>query len=262
MTLAPSPDNIILGKGELLFDRFDANGVAQGYRHLGNCSGFKITPTDDRITMNTSMSHTAGIYKQVTRRRELTIEITAHEHSIANMALLLMGDESTLTQSAQTVTEALTTSVKTGYYYRTSGRNISGVTISQGTVAWVLGTDYTVKDATGGLIYVKESASTAVTTATTATITYTQATASLQTILAGTKGKIEGKLLFIPDPTTGPQYDVECYWVSVFPSGDLNLVGEDFGEFTLSMSCLDDSAGAYGGSASNPYFRLINRGQA
>ena len=51
MALAPSADNIILGAGELFFDRFDANNARTGYFHMGNCSKFAISLVDDIIKL-------------------------------------------------------------------------------------------------------------------------------------------------------------------------------------------------------------------
>lgn len=261
MALAPSSDNILLGKGELFFDRFNASGTQQGYFHLGNCSRFAIVTADDRIKLNTSQDAAAGLLKAVTRKREITVEITSNEMGIANLALALMGDESTFTQTSSAITgEILSTAPTKGRFYKTAGRNLSGVVITQGTVTWAVSTDYTVYDSSAGIIQVKSNASTAVNTAAAATIAYTRATLSLDTVLGGTKTKIEGKLLFVPDPTSGPQFDVEVFKVSASPGGELGLISEDFGEYTITMDVLDDSAGAYGGASTYPYYRLIQRG--
>jgi hypothetical protein len=263
MTLAPDPNNIILGKGELFFDRFSAAGVRQGYFHLGNCSKFAIVLNDDLLTLNTSQDTAAGLLKRVTRKREVDVQISSNEFSIESMALALMGDQGTFTQASSSITgEILTTSVAKGRFYKTANRNISGQVITQGTVTWAATTDYTVYDASLGVIQVKATPSTAVTTATTATISYTRATLSLDQIVGATKTKIEGSLLFVPDPTTGPQFDVEIWRTSLSPGGEVGLISEDWGEYQLNLAVLDDSAGTYGGSASQPYFRLIQRGTA
>jgi hypothetical protein len=260
MALASSPDNIILGKGELFFDRFTAAGLRTGYFHLGNCQRFAVILNDDVISLNTSQDASGGLLKRVTRSREVAVEIGSNEFGIENLALGLMGDSGTLTQSSAAVTaEALATSIVPGRFYRTAGRNITGVVLNQGTATLTVGTDYTVYDSSAGLIQIKATG--AATTAA-ATISYTRASLSLDTVLGATKTKVEGSLLFVPDPTTGPQFDVEVYKMSIAPGGEVGFISEEFGEYQVNGVALADTDGTYGGSASNPYFRLIQRGTA
>lgn len=261
MALAPSADNIILGAGELFFNRFDANNAKTNYFHLGNCAKFAISLEDDILELNTSQDASRGLIKRVTRSRKVNVEIASNEMAIANLALAMMGDDSTFTQASSAITgEILTTNVVKGRYYKTANRNATGVVITQGTVTWALTTDYLITDASAALIQVNATTSTAVTTGTTATIAYTRASLSLDMILGATKTKIEGSLLFVPDPTTGPQFSVEVWRCAVAPGGELGLIGEEWGEYTLSMVALNDAAGTYGGSATAPYFRKIHQG--
>lgn len=265
MALAPSSDNIILGKGELFFDRFNESGARTGYFHLGNCQRFAIVLNDDRLSLNTSQDASGGLLKQVTRSREVNIEIESNEFGIANLALALMGDEGTFTQASSAITgEVLTTSLVKGRYYKAANRNISAPVITQlvGTVTntLTLGTDYSIADASAGLIRI--IATGGATTATAATAAYTRASLSLSTVLGATKTKVEGSLLFVPDPTTGPQFDVEVWRCSNAPGGEVGLISEEFGNYTLSMTALNDAEGAYGGTVDMPYFRQIQRGTA
>jgi len=259
MALASSPDNIILGKGELFFDRHSAAGVRQGYFHLGNCQRFAVILNDDILSLNTSQDAAAGLLKRVTRSREVNVEISSNEFAIQNLAMALMGDAGTFAQTSSAITgEILTTSVVAGRWYKTANRNISGLVITQGTVTLALTTDYLLHDSSAALIQFKVGG--AAVTATPATAAYTRASLSLDQILGATKTKIEGSLLFVPDPTTGPQFDVEIFRCSVSPGGEVGLISDEFGEYTFNMAALDDSAGSFGGSTTAPYFRMIQRG--
>ena len=266
MALAPSADNVILGAGEL-FWRPIVSGALTSYFHLGNCSRFAIILNDDIIKLKSSQTAARSLIKQVTRGREVNIEILSNEFAIDNMALALMGDAGTFTQTSSAVTgEILTSSVVAGRFYRVGGtasaRNLTGVVITQGTVTWTVSTGYTVYDSEAGMIQVKSPAAGGVTTATPATIAYTRASLSLDTVLGATKTKVEGSLYFIPDPTTGPQYDIEVFYCSVSPSGEMAYISEEFGEYGLAVAALDDRQGTYGGTAAMPYFRKIHRGTA
>jgi hypothetical protein len=262
MPLAPDPNNILLGKGELFFDRFNAAGLRQGYFHLGNCAGFGVELKDTILSLYTSQHSTAGLLKRVTSQREVDVTIKSNEFGITNLALALMGDETSVAQVLSTATETLAAGFTLGRYYRTAKRNISALAITQGTSTWSLNTDFTIKDANAGIYQVAPAASTAVATTASAVLIYTASAQTLSAILGATHTKIEGSLLFVPDPTTGPQFDIEIYRCSQSPGGTQDFIGEQFGEYTLSMAALDDSAGAYGGSTSSPYFRLIQRGVA
>jgi hypothetical protein len=252
--------NIILGKGELMYAPI-VSGVRQPYFHMGNCARFAVIFNDDNISINDSTDAAAGVLKRVTRSREVAIEIGSNEYGIENLALAMMGDQSTFTQTSSAITgEVLTSSVMAGRFLKTAGRNISGVVITQGTVTWTPTTGYTVYDSSAGIIKVISPAAGGVTTATPCTAAYTRASLSLDMVLPATRNKVEGSLLFIPDPTTGPQYDVEIWKCAAVPAGDLDFIGDNFGDYQMNMTALRDAEGLFGGSASSPYGRLILRG--
>lgn len=260
MALAPSSDNIILGKGELFFAPITA-GVRAPYFHLGNCPRFAIILNDDVITLNSSMDASAGVLKRVTRKREVNIEITSNEYGIENLALQMMGESGTFTQASSAITgEVVAATVIKGRYYRLLNRSGTGHVLTQGTVTWALTTDYLIADAGANVIQVIEAASTAVSTGSPFTAAYTRASLSLSTVLGATKTKREGSLLFVPDPTTGPNFDVEVYFASASPGGEAGFISEEFGEYQINMVAQNDAAGLYGGTAAMPYFRLIQRG--
>jgi hypothetical protein len=261
MSLAPNPNNILLGRGEILFDRHTAAGVRQGYFHLGNCNRFAIQVEDDVIDLQNSMDAEGGVYQSATRSRAVRVEINANEHAVEQMALALMGETSTFTQASSAITgEILTSSVVAGRYYKTANRSISGVVVTQGTATLTNSVDYVVHDASMGTIRFVSGAGAV--TATAATVAYTRASLSLDMLLGATKMKIQGSVLFVPDPVVGPQYDVEIWKTAVSPTGDMDLISNEFGEFTLNLKILDDRAGGFGGSATCPYFRKIQRGVA
>lgn len=263
MPLASHPDNIILGKGELFFDRHDPlNSYARtGYFHLGNCARFAILLNDDVLSLNTSQDQSGGLLKRVTRSREVEVQINSHEYAVENLALALMGDSFTKVQTSSAITgEVLTSSLVRGRFYRTSGRQINSPVVTNisgtATSTLVLNTDYTLYDARAGIIQLKQ---TSTATAGSLVIAYTRTALSELAIKGATKTYIQGSLLFMPDPTTGPQYDVEVFKCSVTPGGEVGLIGDEFGEYTLALAALSDAGGQYGGASDNPYFQKINR---
>src|SRR3990170_7510928 len=148
--IAPNAANLLLGRGAVYFDRFAA-GTAnkQGEAHLGNVTKLEITTTDEVKEKYSSMVSTSALLKSVNVKRTVEAKLTADEFSLANLALALMGSESTLSQAASTATtETITTSAKLGRWYPLAKRNVSVVVIT----GKVEGTDFSV-DATTGRVY-------------------------------------------------------------------------------------------------------------
>jgi hypothetical protein len=54
---------------------------------------------------------------------------------------------------------------------------------------------------------------------------------------------VNGALLFVPDPVTGPKIMLEVWNVSVSPEGALGLISEEFAQLSLTMAVQADEAG-------------------
>lgn len=261
---APSASNVSLGRGKILFDRLDANGVRTGFIHLGNCDTFSASVAVETKELADFTTNTSAPYKQVNTKTTADIKIAGFEFSPDILALNVLGDVSAVTQSSATVTaEALAsaTQTKKGRIYRTAKRNISAVAVKQGATTFVLGTDYTILDATMGLISFPSTST--VVDATAVTIDYTAAaivsTDGIKKIVGATNSKIEGVLTFVPDPAAGPSMEVVVYRANLAPDGELSWISEDFNKWSVSGSAQSDVAGSYGGSAGSPYFEIVER---
>lgn len=239
---APSSENLLLGKGQVFFDRFDENGVSTGLRHLGNVETFELTTADDNVDKYSSMSAGAPLYKRVNRRRTVTLRITGDEFHPENMALVTMGDLSTLAQAATAVVgEAVAAATVPGTYFTTKKLGpISGVAVHFGATVGVAGVDYAIIDANVGLIRILPG--TILTGA--VTIDYTPTlygTEGPQVVHGGTAGIIQGRILFIGDPSSGPATKVEVWKVNITPDGAVGLISDDFATLGLSAAVLDDA---------------------
>jgi hypothetical protein len=261
--LAPDADNLMLGKGKLYWKRFNTDGSAPpDWYLLGNCDTVEIGMNDDVLEKRSSMDAAAGILKRITKNRSVEVSIKGNDYALMNMALTLMGNESTL--AAQTggavVSEALSgaANLVLGAVYKTANRQISAVAVKQGATTLVLGTDYEILSAEIGLIRIKPTSVTA-DEAAAVTVDYTGAAIAadtVKTLKGATETQIEGALMFVGDPTSGPRYQVEFWYVSSTPDGTVPLIQDDWGEWGLKMAVQDDSTGQYGGSAGEPYFRV------
>lgn len=242
MTLNPSPDNLLIGKGSVYFKRNDETNPH--FRHLGNVDTLEITTEDDVLEKRSSMEAGAPLYKSVTRSRTPQFRLTMDEFNAENLALILMGDVAN--SAAQTATpvvdEELTDNVALGGYYRTAKLGpVTGVTLEADGYTLILGTDYRIVNAALGLIQILEDSPTVV-GGETLTISYTPTAyaSGVTQVRGGTKNDIEGSLLFIGDPTVGPQQMVEVWRISMRPDGALGLISEDFAQMAIVGKVLSD----------------------
>lgn len=260
----PSATNVSLGRGKIYFDRLDTSSVRTGFIHLGNCDTFGVQPSVEKKQLSNFMTNTTAPYKEVNVKTSIEMKIGGFEFSPDILALNVLGDVVALTQSAATVTaEALAsaTVTKKGRSFRTAKRNISAVAVKQGATTLVLNTDYTIADATMGIISFPTTS--AVVDATAVTIDYTAAAIvsadGIKTVRVATNTRIEGVVMFSPDPAAGPSMEATYWRVNLAPDGELGFISEDFNKWSVTGSVQDDSAGAYGGSTASPYGDLVVR---
>lgn len=247
LVAAPDSGNLLLGKGKVYFNRKSVTGTFAGYRHLGNVEKFELTTNDDVLEKYSSMSAAAPLYKQVTRRRTVTLNLTLNEFDPENVALVLMGSVISSSQVATPVVdETVSTNTLVGRTYRFSklGPHTAITAKKSPATALVAGTDYVIDDTNLGLIRILSNAT--LTDGSTLLVSYTPTAytapaTGIRTIEAGTLTIIEGAVLFVPDPTLGPKQMVEVWSVSSRPDGAIGLISDDYADGGLVMAVQDDS---------------------
>lgn len=227
----PSSENLLLGRGSLYIAPY-INGAPDGEFHLGNVTSFTLNTSDEVKEKYESMTHSSALYDSTLVKRTITTKAVGDEFSTDNLALNLMGEIVSVTQAAGTVAdETITASAKPGKYYATKFRNISNVVVTVGAATKAAGTDYTV-DATTGRIYIVPTGSIAA--GATVVVDYDYSTVELQAINGGTVGNIYASLRFIGDPAKGPKYEVIIPKVQITPDGELGLISDDYGQWSLT----------------------------
>lgn len=237
--LAPNAENLLLGRGKLYFDRFDANGGPTGEQALGNCTAVESDIQDEKREKFSSQVAESVKLKSVTVQRTVTVNITADEYSLENIALKVMGTKGELTQAQGVVTgETLTSSVVQGRWYPTEFRRIGNVVIAGA----VEDTDFEV-DSVSGRIYVIPGGAIAEESA--LVVQYDHDDATLDQVIGGNANTIEGSLRFIGDPAAGPALECIIHRCSVTPNGPLGLITDDYGNMQFAMEVLqhDDHPG-------------------
>jgi hypothetical protein len=251
---------LLLGRGKIYFDRWlPGTTTPTGARMVGDADKFDIVPSVQTKDRYASTKNTATKLATVNISQQHMLQIQMGEYDPENVAIALLGDTASVTQTATPVTaESLTSSVVLGRIYQTAKRLITAITVHQlPSTVLVLGTDYEVEDATMGLIRILPTSVT-VTAGSGITIDYTPTAIvapGLTKVSAGLESKIDGKLLFVGDPAQGHQWDAEFWHVRFTPNGALALITSDFADIPVQAEVLDDSVL----HPAEPLYRLTQR---
>jgi hypothetical protein len=251
----PVPHLPYLGKGSLLFDRFDDAGKLTGFQHFGNVSSIDQETKDDKAELYQHINAVPSMIASALKKRALTVKFAGTDFSAEHLVIATMAEEKTdLVIAADAVVgEALAsaTATKKGKYFATAQRNLNPgtVVVDQGG-ALVLGEDYVIADAVQGLIYFPLTSG--VDDAAAVTINYTPIAATFTQVFGATVPFVKGRMRFVPDPTDGPKIGVEWWTCNLSPSGKIELIKDDYGNWELEAMILDDSEN----HPDNPYFAL------
>jgi hypothetical protein len=245
-----------LGKGSLLFDRFDADGNLTGFQHFGNVTTIDQETKDDKAELYQHINAVPSMTNTAVKKRAVSVKFTGTDFSADHLTIALMsaGKTELVIAADAVVAEALAsaTATKKGKYFATAQRNLDPVSVAvkQGVTVLVVDEDYTIADAVQGIIYFPLTS--AVDDAAAVTIDYTPIATTFDQVSGATVPFVKGRMRFVPDPTDGPKIGVE-WWVSnLSPSGKLELIKDDYGNWELEAMILDDSEN----HPDNPYFLL------
>jgi len=243
----PDPNNLSLGAGEVLFDRFDADGASTGYRHLGNVESLTIATTVEKLSKKSSMTGKRSLLKEVVIGQEAEVTMILSEFDPENLALAFRGDTTAFTQagawglSAQPINGGVAVVFDRWYYL--GKRSLSNVVIDQ-SGALVVDVDYKI-NLELGLVKILSTGS-----GTEAVTTWAGDSAPLSStkIRGLASSSIEGKLKYFSatDQVSGPRYELDIHKVELAPDGDLGLISEVFGTFTLKGKAQEDTSQSAG----------------
>ncbi|MGH9207373.1 MAG: hypothetical protein ACRD1G_12570, partial [Acidimicrobiales bacterium] len=157
-----------------------------------------------------------------------------------------------LATTATTITsEALISAAQTanaiGRYFRLANNNVDGsgtrpvLTQAPSTVL-VDGTDWILADAVSGLIYIPAGSAIDTTGAHAVTCTYHTLVGSNDQVAAGIVPFQKGHILFVPDPVDGQKIGCDIWRANLNPNGQVGLIADDYGNWSLDGNILDDAA--------------------
>lgn len=252
----PSNKNYTLPSGEVFFGRFAPGTravVDDSDVYLGNTP--ELTLAVDSDTLDHYDADGASRYKDDSVTLEVNRTGTLTCDHISPMILgLLFGAENIVTEQAA-ITDAVQTipAAKRGRRYqigRTAAnpagvRGLTSATLAVATspdpTPLVINQDYTIDLATGGIVFLPGSA--LVDDETDVDVTYSAATSSYHTIVAGENVQAEGRLTYIAKQTKGARFDYVMPYVTLRPDGDFALKSSDewqVASFALEVLKLDD----------------------
>lgn len=241
----------MFGKGSVLIDRFDVvSGLATGLVHLGNVPKFELEVKDDKAELFQFINATPSKIASAVKKREVKLTIQGTDFNSDHMAIAQMSSGKTLlavaagTVTAEVLVSAAQAVNAKGRYFRTGTMNIdnTGVlpALTQNAVVLVVNVDYVVADAQKGIFYFPLTSSIDTTHA--ITITYNTLVGTFAQVPGANIPFVKARVLFVPDPTDGQKIGCEIWRVNLSPSGQLGLIADDYGNWTLDGDVLDDSA--------------------
>lgn len=245
---AADGSKVVLGKGMLWIDRFDAAGASTGLRASGACTEVILSPGNvDVVELKDPTTELSGLLASDVIGQEPQMKFTMRELSPENLALFTMGTTATESQTAATVTDEAVGTVKQGRKYFLSKTHLTSVTNVK--VGAAVKTGYQV-DLRRGTLYINEGGDIADGDA--VTCTYVIPNRTTNKVLAATTGNILAAIHFVSANTRGPKWDLRGWRVSIQPEGDLGMITTDYASFGCNGKFLSDA----GNHPLEPYYAL------
>lgn len=239
-------NNLVLGRGEVYFDRFLAGTQTKiGERYLGATPSFSVSAETQELEHFSSERGLRVKDESVTLQIDVTGQLTVENMSDENVALFFFGDAETATISAATGTVNDFT-VQPGLFYQLGAtalkpegvENVTTVTVLRNpatdNVAAVLNTDYRL-DAELGRIEIIPGG--AFQPGDIARVTFNTAAQTQGRVLSGST-LIQGAMRFISYNGVGGQRNFYMPKVTLRPNGEFALKGEEWQNISFNLEIL------------------------
>lgn len=219
-------DNLVIPRGIVYFDPFNASGVETGEIDLGETGGATISTASESLQYYSSRSKVREKTRDTQTSIDRTANLTIDNISPYNLSMFVVADLSVVTQSATPVVAEPFTALKGRSYQLGKSapvRNVTAVVVKIGAAVQVLNTDYTL-DAANGRITILTAGAIADNAA--ITVDYTPAAETRNAATAATAPK-KGALRVIADTFEGRNNDWWFPSVVMKPTGDMPLLSAD-----------------------------------
>lgn len=237
---AADGENLVLGRGALLLDRFDANGASTGLRFVGNVSDLRLSTSDELREKFSSVSAGSPLLKRTIARRTIEFVAVCDEFTLENLALALMAEQVSVNQASAVTQVVAINDVLQGYWYDVGHKNLTTPVFRHvsDTPIYVVNTDYIV-DATNGFVYIVPGGGIA--DGTDIEFAGGWSATTITRLRGGLSSTISARMVFQSDNASGPNYRIEAWKVSITPDGETGFISDDFGNFTIRMAVEADA---------------------
>lgn len=236
--LTPNGDNVIIGSGDLYFNRKEVDGTYKGFRYAGNASKLEGNPQPTTIEKKGSNNAARAIIARAITETKMELAITLDEFTPDNLALAFLGEVGSVSQSSATKTAATLGNAVVGYALDTGFKNITLTDVKHSATVFVLGTDYDY-DPVSGMVFILPGGS--ITDAMPLTWDGSVPAFTAATVEGMANGNIEGKLRYVSSvDQVGPRVQVDVHRIAIAPSGVVALIGDAFAELPLTGEVLAD----------------------
>ena len=242
MPLPADGGNLKLGKGSLLLDQF-LNGVAQGFDFAGNVTAMTLSAETTTAELYSSTQQGAPLIARATTQVAYTLTATLSEYTFEMLRKFLLAENNTTQQAANAAAAVTLTGVTLGRYYQLNARQVSNVSVFVGSNEMTLNQDYQVNSEFG---LIRPLAGGAINENDDVIVNWQQSLLTINQLRIAKIASPIVHLVYLSDDANpdgaGAKDRLEIWRANVAPEGELNLIGDEYGSYQLSMAVLDDSA--------------------
>jgi len=233
-------------KGVVYFDRYDfTNTEYTGERDLGNAPAFAFNIALEKLEHFSSRGGLKAKDKEVISQITPGITFTLDEVNQDNLAMLALGETTTVTQTGDTISTEVH-EAHPGRRIVLTERAVSGITVTgpSGTPTYDAGVgndflvDTTLRDDVIGRILILEDGD--ITEGELIEVDYTSAATEWTEIRAFNETIVEGMLRFVSDNPVGTQQELQVWRCSLTPTGDTAMIGDDWSTLGFTGEILKD----------------------
>jgi len=225
-------DKSYIGKGILYIDG----------RDVGNVTNLSFSIAEDKKELKTSRTSGGGNYNAITRIDSVTLSMTMSDYNADNLAIALFGESSAVTAATVTDENISAPASLVGDPLVTTANVMDvdqtiTVTSDPAGTTYVADTDYTVTAAG-----IKILSTGSISASDPLLITYDKKAVDVVEALTQAAGEYELVFDGLNEAQSGAPFVVTAYRAKFGPAAEMSLIGDDFGELTLTCDVLQDTS--------------------
>jgi hypothetical protein len=235
-------ENVKLGKGSLLLDYLNDSGQPTGLDFVGNMTGFSLTWDITQVEKYSSTERTGGLVARDRTRAGLTVSAQCDEWTSRNLQSYFLAGEAAANQGSASAQSVALDDVVLGRYYEIGARRVTNVEVLKGSIPLTLNEDYEL-NSEFGMVHILAGGT--VVAGDDLVVMFDKPALTITKLQLGTKSSQIARALYLADDAnssgSASKDRLELWRVDVAPDGEVQLIGDDYGSFTLTMGVLVDA---------------------